>query len=92
MRQLSDFSDDRLKGACIHCGASLSDGRTSREHVPTRSLLDKPYPMNLPTFDVHPECNADFPWTKSTSLLFLHRCSRDRRNRIGYNSLRLLVL
>ena len=71
MRQLNDFSDDRLKGACIHCGASLGDGRTSREHVPTRSLLDKPYPMNLPTFDVHPECNADFSLDEEYLVAFL---------------------
>lgn len=56
MRQLGDLSDDRFKGACIHCGTGLGSGRTNREHVPTRSLLNRPYPENLPTLNVHPEC------------------------------------
>lgn len=60
MRQLCDFSDERFKGACIHCGGSLGSDKINREHVPTRSLLDKPYPGNLPTFNVHSECNANF--------------------------------
>jgi len=71
MRQLNDFSDDRLKGSCIHCGGGLDGGKTSREHVPTRSLLDKPYPKNLPTFDVHHECNAEFSLDEEYLVAFL---------------------
>ena len=71
MRQLTDFSDERFKGACIHCGGSLGGGKTNREHVPTRSLLDKPYPENLPTFDVHSECNANFSLDEEYLVAFL---------------------
>jgi len=71
MRQLSDFSDDRLKGSYIHCGGSLGNGKTNREHVPTRSLLDQPYPENLPTFDVHPECNTQFSLDEEYFVAFL---------------------
>ena len=60
MRQLSDFSDDRFKGACIHCGRGLGGDKTDREHIPTKSLLKKPYPENLQTVEVHPECNFQF--------------------------------
>lgn len=71
MRQLCDFSDERFKGDCIHCGGSLGGGETNREHVPTRSLLDKPYPENLPTFDVHSECNANFSLDEEYLVAFL---------------------
>ena len=52
------------------CG-SLDGGKTDREHVPTRSLLDKPYPENLPTFDVHSECNANFSLDEEYLVAFL---------------------
>ena len=41
MRFLEDFSDERLKGACIHCGASITNVKATRDHVPSKSLLSK---------------------------------------------------
>ena len=60
MRQLNDCSDVRSRGFCIHCGVGLDEGNTSRDHVPTRALLDRPYPDNLPAVDVCSECNNGF--------------------------------
>ena len=60
MKQLEDLSDDRNKDVCIHCGEGLDIGVVNREHVPTRSLLDEPYPGNLPTVPVHTLCNSSF--------------------------------
>ena len=60
MRQLNDYSDVRNRGSCSHCGGGLDEGNSSRDHVPTRALLDSPYPKNLPTVDVCGECNNGF--------------------------------
>ena len=71
MRQLNDFSDERTKGICVHCGGDLNSNETNREHVPTKSLLKKPYPANLPTVQVHPECNASFSLDEEYFTAFL---------------------
>ena len=60
MKHLNDYSDFRNHGLCIHCGEGLHHGSSSRDHVPTRALLDRPYPDNLPTVDVCGECNNGF--------------------------------
>lgn len=56
MEQLSDFADDRLVDGCIYCGG-LPD---TREHVPSRCLLDKPFPSNLPVVGACKCCNSGF--------------------------------
>ena len=50
------FIDDRFKGVCAYCGASAS----TRDHVPSRVLLDVPYPKNLPIAESCYECNNNF--------------------------------
>lgn len=52
MEQLRDYSDDRLIHGCIHCNTGLEE---TRDHVPSKILLDLPYPANLP---VVPSCFA----------------------------------
>lgn len=41
MREIEDFTDNRLKAWCIHCGDAISNVETNRDHVPTKSLLTK---------------------------------------------------
>ncbi|MCJ2105402.1 hypothetical protein MKK70_08420 [Methylobacterium sp. E-041] len=41
MREIEDFTDDRLKAWCIHCGAAIANVRSNRDHVPTKSFLTK---------------------------------------------------
>lgn len=53
-RQL--FFDERLKGGCAYCGAPPS----TRDHVPSRVLLDKPYPQDLPVVGACAKCNNGF--------------------------------
>ncbi len=43
MRQLKCYGDDRNKGFCVHCGGPSE----TVDHVPSRILLDEPYPDNL---------------------------------------------
>lgn len=41
MREIEDFTDDRLKAWCIHCGHAIADVESNRDHVPTKSFLTK---------------------------------------------------
>jgi hypothetical protein len=53
MKQLQCFGDDRYKGYCIHC----SGPDETRDHVPSKVLLDEPYPENLPVCPSCLDCN-----------------------------------
>jgi hypothetical protein len=50
-RQL--FSDERLRGFCVYCGRPPE----SRDHCPSKVLLDEPFPPNLPVVEACLECN-----------------------------------
>jgi len=41
VREIEDFTDERTRAWCIHCGAAIVDVEGSRDHVPTKSLLTK---------------------------------------------------
>jgi hypothetical protein len=43
MQQLKCYADDRNKGICVHCGGPDE----TDDHVPSKVLLDEPYPENL---------------------------------------------
>lgn len=50
------YFDRRFVGICSYCGAKAD----SRDHVPSRVLLDKPYPPNLPVAESCTNCNQGF--------------------------------
>lgn len=52
------FVDQRLtnSGSCVYCGA----GADSRDHVPSKILLDDPFPSNLPVVEACSTCNVGF--------------------------------
>lgn len=56
MDQLQDLSDNRLVRGCIYCGGAAE----TRDHVPSRILLEPPYPENLPVVGACGECNQGF--------------------------------
>ncbi len=60
MDQLTDYSDERNRGFCIHCGESLAHVESDRDHAPTKALLNRRYPMNLPVVQVCRRCNCGF--------------------------------
>lgn len=60
MKALTDYSDDRSRVACIYCGAYLNSVDTNKDHVPSKCLLDRPLPDNLPTVTVCRPCNESF--------------------------------
>jgi hypothetical protein len=56
MEQIDTHGDERNLLYCLYCG----DAPDSREHVPSRVLLDKPYPENLPIVGACRPCNGSF--------------------------------
>lgn len=56
MRQIKTFSDYRLDTMCSYCGASPD----TRDHVPSKILLNEPFPDNLPVVPCCDKCNQSF--------------------------------
>jgi hypothetical protein len=56
MNQLKNLADDRLINGCIYCGGVAE----TRDHVPSRILLEPPYPENLPVVGCCEQCNQGF--------------------------------
>jgi hypothetical protein len=71
MEHITEFVDERQKSWCIHCTRPLVTVETNRDHVPTKSLLHKPYPRNLPVVEVCMECNNGFSSDEQYFVAFL---------------------
>jgi hypothetical protein len=54
VRQYETFVDERLLGFCAFCGGRPG----TRDHVPPKVFLDKPYPANLPVVASCARCNS----------------------------------
>jgi len=61
------FFDKRLTGMCVYCGAQPE----TRDHVPSRVLLDEPYPPFLPVVPACNSCNASFSLDEQYLACFL---------------------
>ena len=72
MDQINGFVDERQKAWCIRCGAWIGDVDTNRDHVPSKVLLRKPYPENLPVVATCVACNNGFSADEEYLHLFLH--------------------
>lgn len=71
MDQLTDFSDSRNKGICVHCGEWPAPDDLSADHVPTKALLKPPHPENVPMVDVCRQCNSGFSRDEEYFVAFL---------------------
>lgn len=71
MKGLPDFVDERHKAWCIHCGAVLVSVETSLDHVPSKGILDRPFPENLPTIRICRSCNTSFSRDEEYFIAFL---------------------
>ena len=60
MELLEDFSDERLRLHCIHCGAFLAACPANSDHVPSKCLLNRPLPDNPAKVTVCAKCNSGF--------------------------------
>lgn len=56
MRQIETFADDRDTAWCLYCAEPPS----TREHVPSKVLLDDPFPANLPIVGACSKCNQSY--------------------------------
>ncbi len=64
-RQL--FVDERLIGSCVYCGAEPD----SRDHVPSKILLDDPLPPDVLVVEACSTCNGDFSLDEEYLACFL---------------------
>src|SRR5437588_10375610 len=53
MRQLTNYGDTRQVEACAYCGKAIQ----TRDHAPSKVLLDEPFPENLPVVPACLPCN-----------------------------------
>jgi hypothetical protein len=60
MKQMGDYADERHKGWCIHCKAVLGSVESNHDHVPSKTILDRPFPNDLPTVRICKSCNTSF--------------------------------
>jgi hypothetical protein len=56
MQQIQSYGDERQLAFCAFCGGQTG----TRDHCPSRVLLDEPYPENLPVVPACSECNSRF--------------------------------
>lgn len=71
MKAIFEFSDDRLKSWCVHCGRWLSNVETNVDHIPSKSFLADPWPDNIPTIPVCRGCNSSFSRDEAYMVAFL---------------------
>lgn len=56
MDQLNGYIYDRLIRGCVYCSGPFE----TRDHVPSKCLLEQPYPPNLPIVECCESCNQSF--------------------------------
>lgn len=71
MEEIEEFVDERQKAWCVHCSGPIAALKTNRDHVPSRGLLAKPYPANLPVIPVCAACNNGFSLDEEYLAAFL---------------------
>ena len=72
MDYIDEFVDERQKSGCIQCGAWIGEVDTTKDHVPSKVLLRKPYPENLPVVATCTTCNNGFSADEEYLSLLLH--------------------
>lgn len=80
MDEIGEFSDQRHKAWCIHCNKALKPDATNKDHVPSKSLLDRPFPANLPLVLVCEKCNTSFSANEQYLVAFLGAVMRGTVN------------
>ncbi len=67
MLHLDDYSDERNRSFCPQCGRE----QYNRDHVPSKILLDEPYPANLPFVSTCLGCNQDASLDEEYTACFI---------------------
>lgn len=68
MDNLKDLADARLIVGCVYCDRHSAG---TRDHVPSKVLLDRPFPENLPVVPACRECNESFAPNEEYLACFL---------------------
>ncbi len=71
MEQIYHFSDQLSSVSCIPCAEKSHIGRYSRDHVPSKALLNLPYPEDLMDVGMCQECNSGFSKDEEYFAAFL---------------------
>ena len=78
MKYINDLSGSGLRTGCIHCDsnysqneASIAPSKLTKDHVPSKCLLMRPYPIDLPVVDVCHACNQSFSVDEEYFAAFL---------------------
>lgn len=76
MDQIPQYADERLsaelEGRCLYCECGFGGEIVpSVDHVPSKTLLRKPYPSNLPTVPACVRCNNGFSQDEQYVRVFL---------------------
>ena len=71
MKQIYHFSDNLGSVDCIPCAERNHSGQYSRDHIPTKALLNSPYPENLMDVGMCLECNSRFAKDEEYFAAFL---------------------
>jgi hypothetical protein len=56
VQHVSTYADQRILAFCAFCGGETG----TRDHCPSRVLLDEPLPSNLPVVPACAACNSSF--------------------------------
>lgn len=67
MDQLTDLADDRLINCCVYCGGYAD----TRDHIPSRAMLERPFPENLPVIGCCASCNHGFSRDEEYFVCFI---------------------
>lgn len=71
MKQIYHLSDQISGMDCIPCAETNHSGRYSRDHIPSKALLNPPYPENLMGVGMCQECNSGFSKDEEYFAAFL---------------------
>lgn len=71
MERIEEFSDERNKAWCIHCGAWMVDADSNLDHAPTKALLNRPLPHHVPQVPVCKACNNGFSLDEAYVVAFI---------------------
>ena len=71
MKQIYHFSDQISSLDCIPCAERNHSGRYSRDHIPSKALLNPPFPENLMDVGMCQECNSGFSKDEEYFVAFL---------------------
>jgi hypothetical protein len=67
MEQIPNFGDTRSQGFCVHCGGPDE----SKDHIPSKVLLDEPFPENMHVCACCFRCNNDLSADEEYLACFL---------------------